>query len=106
MWRMSQPISRILYPLFKKKDGDHPSGRTIAGRLKQLPTDSSEQLSNIRAGILKEYALMPCSQWGLPSQASHLACWCALTAPFHPYPEKSRRSTFCCTCPQVTLGCC
>src|SRR5262245_63127813 len=27
----------------------------------------------------------PCTGWGLPSQASHPACWCALTAPFHPY---------------------
>jgi len=33
----------------------------------------------------------PCSKWGLPSQTSHLACWWALTPPFHPYP-KSRRS--------------
>ena len=28
---------------------------------------------------------MPCSRWGLPSHESHLPCWCALTAPFHPY---------------------
>jgi hypothetical protein len=27
----------------------------------------------------------PCTGWGLPSQASRPACWCALTAPFHPY---------------------
>jgi len=26
-----------------------------------------------------------CSGWGLPSQPSHPGCWCALTAPFHPY---------------------
>ncbi|AEG84299.1 hypothetical protein CULC22_01589 [Corynebacterium ulcerans BR-AD22] len=38
-------------PLFKQRGGDHPSGRTIAGRLKQLPTDSGEQPSNIRADI-------------------------------------------------------
>ena len=31
------------------------------------------------------YALLPCSRWGLPSHASHLARWCAFTAPFHPY---------------------
>jgi len=30
----------------------------------------------------------PCTGWGLPSQASHPACWCALTAPFHPYPPR------------------
>lgn len=28
---------------------------------------------------------MPCSRKGLPSHRSHLQCWCALTAPFHPY---------------------
>jgi len=29
--------------------------------------------------------IWPCSGWGLPSQLSLLNCWCALTAPFHPY---------------------
>ncbi len=27
----------------------------------------------------------PCTRWGFPSQAGHPTCWCALTAPFHPY---------------------
>ena len=27
----------------------------------------------------------PCSGWGLPSHRGHPRCWCALTAPFHPY---------------------
>src|SRR4051812_41241333 len=27
----------------------------------------------------------PCSGRGLPSQPGHPGCWCALTAPFHPY---------------------
>jgi hypothetical protein len=27
----------------------------------------------------------PCSGWGLPSQPGRPGCWCALTAPFHPY---------------------
>ena len=29
--------------------------------------------------------IWPCSGWGLPSQLSLPNCWCALTAPFHPY---------------------
>jgi len=33
----------------------------------------------------------PCTQWGLPSQTGHPACWCALTAPFHPYPARAVR---------------
>ncbi len=32
-------------------------------------------------------SVWPCTRWGLPSQVSHLTCWCALTAPFHPYRE-------------------
>jgi len=27
----------------------------------------------------------PCSRWGLPSHPGRPGCWCALTAPFHPY---------------------
>ena len=27
----------------------------------------------------------PCFGWGLPSHPGHPECWCALTAPFHPY---------------------
>ena len=29
--------------------------------------------------------IRPCSGWGLPSHPGHPGCWCALTAPFHPY---------------------
>jgi len=36
----------------------------------------------------------PCTGWGLPSQASHPACWCALTAPFHPYRRSRQFSVF------------
>ena len=34
----------------------------------------------------------PCTGWGLPIQASRPACWCALTAPFHPYRESCQPS--------------
>ena len=55
------------------------------------------------------------SGWGLPSQSSHPDCWCALTAPFHPYhapgltaeaiePPAVRRSALCCTFPDLTVG--
>ena len=51
-----------------------------------LPADLDEQPSNARAGTPKQRcAIMPCSRKGLPSHHSHLQCWCALTAPFHPY---------------------
>jgi len=51
----------------------------------------------------------PCSQWGLPSHLGHPRCWCALTAPFHPYlcsasskKPSHRRSVFCGTVLRVT----
>jgi hypothetical protein len=31
------------------------------------------------------WLIRPCFRWGLPSQTFLKACWCALTAPFHPY---------------------
>ena len=37
-------------------------------------------------------ALLPCSRWGLPSRRSRLRRWCALTAPFHPYPVRADES--------------
>jgi hypothetical protein len=35
----------------------------------------------------------PCVGRGLPSQAGRPACWCALTAPFHPYRTASHWTT-------------
>ena len=34
----------------------------------------------------------PCSRWGLPSQIGYPTCWCALTAPFHPYLGRPKTS--------------
>jgi hypothetical protein len=61
----------------------------------------------------------PCSWWGLPSQVGHPTCWCALTAPFHPYRTRqvnseicspltwrARRFAFCCTIPSLAAGGC
>src|SRR5438093_12256332 len=33
-----------------------------------------------------------CSRWGLPSRLRHRNRWCALTAPFHPYPLRATHS--------------
>src|SRR5258705_9820682 len=30
-----------------------------------------------------------CSRWGLPSRPRHRDRWCALTAPFHPCPQRA-----------------
>ncbi len=34
--------------------------------------------------------IWPCSGWGLPSSRCRHRDWCALTAPFHPYPARGR----------------
>ena len=78
-------MSRILFLRVCTRDGDHPSRATIAGRLKQLPSDLAGRL-NIRQPLPKRQRLLPCSRWGLPGRLCHHRRRCALTAPFHPYP--------------------
>src|SRR6266487_1365149 len=34
-----------------------------------------------------------CSRWGLPSRPRHRDRWCALTAPFHPCPQRPASRT-------------
>ena len=69
----------------RRRGGDHPSGHTVAGCLKR-PT---RRLGRAALGRLRCRTPMrhswPCFGWGLPSHPGHPECWCALTAPFHPY---------------------
>ena len=39
---------------------------------------------------LKCSPIWSCTRWGLPSFPGHPGNWCALTAPFHPYPSPNR----------------
>ena len=62
-------------------------GRRLLAASSGLPESDAARTAPRRpalppAGLL---SVWPCSGWGLPSQPSHLDCWCALTAPFHPY---------------------
>jgi hypothetical protein len=57
--------------------GGHPSRPAVARRL-QRPTRGC-----LRTG--RPPPAWPCSRWGLPSHPGRPGCWCALTAPFHPY---------------------
>ena len=41
---------------------------------------------------LERSSIWSCTGWGLPSFPGHPGNWCALTAPFHPYPTSSRRT--------------
>ena len=76
------PVSRILSP------ADRVSGRRPL--IWDPPRDGTR---TTYPGVLAMRAtssspIWSLSGWGLPSQAGHPACWCALTAPFHPYPVK------------------
>jgi hypothetical protein len=42
-----------------------------------------------RAGNPQRPLIWSCTGWGLPSFPGHPENWCALTAPFHPYPTKT-----------------
>src|SRR6516165_7539920 len=86
--RTSWPVSRIL---FRAAVVDHcGAAATIhldtpsPGASSGLPACSGEQPSNARAAA-PGAAFWPCFGWGLPSHSGHPECWCALTAPFHPY---------------------
>ena len=62
----------------------------------------------LRRATLKHSPIWSCTRWGLPSCSGHPEHWCALTAPFHPYPASNlavdaRRFAFCCTFLHVTV---
>ena len=62
--------------------------------------------------VLKCFPIWSCSRWGLPSFPGRPGNWCALTAPFHPYPARRRQShltrryVFCGTFLRVTATPC
>jgi hypothetical protein len=64
-----------------------PLGRRLLAVSSSLPGSRSEPDRLM-------LPVWPCTGWGLPSQASRPACWCALTAPFHPYRESCQPSAF------------
>ena len=86
----------------------HPSPDASRG----LPAGSGEQPSSACAAAplarRRGAASWPCFGWGLPSHPGHPGCWCALTAPFHPYrrPQTSGTAAVCFLwhCPASHLG--
>jgi hypothetical protein len=98
----SRPVRRILY-------GPESVVAIHLGR--QSPDGSCGLPGGRRTG--RPPPVRPCSRWGLPSHPGHPGCWCALTAPFHPYlcaparrPVRHRRSALCCTFLRVApTGC-
>jgi len=90
--RKPNSVSRHGYPC---RDGDHSSRAPVARRLVR-PT------RELGRAALKHSPIWSCTGWGLPSFPGRPENWCALTAPFHPYPAEARRFAFCCTCLRVT----
>lgn len=77
----------------------HLSSPTITHRIHRSTLQMFQRIGIERAALYIWFT-WSFSSWGLPSyQVSPLAR-CALTTPFHPYPEQaslSRRFVFCCT---------
>ena len=44
----------------------------------------------LERAVLKRSPIWSCTEWGLQSFPGHPKNWCALTAPFHPYPARKR----------------
>ena len=86
--RTSWPVSRILFRLATVDRGRAAAtihlGTPSPGASSGLPAGSGEQPSDACAAA-PGAAFWPCFGWGLPSHPGHPGCWCALTAPFHPY---------------------
>jgi hypothetical protein len=91
----ARPVSRILYGV-AAADG-HSSRPLIAERLKR-PTRKlgapSRHALRMACAISSSFPIWSCSVWGLPCLAALLRERCALTAPFHPYPELALRAVY------------
>ena len=68
----------------------------LPGASSGLPAGSGEQPSNACATATRLRPSWPCFGWGLPSHSGHPECWCALTAPFHPYPLRPKAKAAVC----------
>ena len=88
-----RPVSRILFPQSgcPPAGGDHSSGTQPCGCV------SSDLPGSIGRAALERSPIWSCTGWGLHSFPGRPENWCALTAPFHPYPACAGRYTFCCT---------
>src|SRR5262245_52121140 len=86
---MSWPVSRILFLAAACYHGDEAAtihlDTPLPGASSGLPAGSGEQPSGACAAAPLLRHSWPCFGWGLPSHSGHPECWCALTAPFHPY---------------------
>ena len=79
--RPKRPVSRILFSAAVTRRGTMiihlwtPVARRLVRPTRELGR-----------ATLKHSPIWSCTGWGLPSISGHPEIWCALTAPFHPYP--------------------
>jgi hypothetical protein len=83
--RPEQPISRILSPIRVT-----PNQATIIHLWKPVARHLLRPTRELGRATLKSSPIWSCTGWGLPSFPGHPENWCALTAPFHPYPAPDR----------------
>ena len=83
--RSEQPISRILSPIRVT-----PNRATIIHLWMPVARHLLRPTRELGRATLKSSPIWSCTGWGLPSFPGHPENWCALTAPFHPYPAPDR----------------
>ncbi len=80
--RPEPPISRILSPVRVT-----PNRVTIIHLWMPVARHLLRPTLELERAALKRSSIWSCTGWGLHSFSGHPKNWCALTAPFHPYPE-------------------
>ena len=85
--RPKQSISRIL---FRTQVTLNPA--TIIHLRMPIARHLLRPTRELGRAALERSSIWSCTGWGLPSFPGHPGNWCALTAPFHPYPITSRRT--------------
>jgi len=83
--RSQQPVSRILFP-----DPVTRNRATIIHLWMPVARHLLRPTRKLGRATLKRFPIWSCTGWGLPSFPGHPGNWCALTAPFHPYPASNR----------------
>ena len=80
--RSEPPISRILSPVRVTSNRV-----TIIHLWMPVARHLLRPTLELERAALKRSSIRSCTGWGLHSFSGHPKNWCALTAPFHPYPE-------------------
>ena len=72
----------------------HPCRVTIIHLWMPVARHLLRPTRELERATLKRSSIWSCTRWGLPSFPGHPRNWCALTAPFHPYPAPNQSVWF------------